>query len=278
MDRRLIHFVLIALSASLVAVSAAGFSAVSSAAAQNEPAQTDAINELITFFYKDPQPDRLIGFLEQLQSLPASANWEVYPPLVGFFAYMFRANPDDIERLLPEEFNPKSAAAIAAALHLSGHDAIAAKIQPKLDQAGSDEKLKSELMDLPAELERLDIKSPTHLDILWGAAFASGEERFVLMIIKFFARTANRSEQVALDVMKTAAALSGGPQDIYEELRGRHGDILTRELIFAATALWALRSNARRHAFVKDALLKFRNDHSGTLAARIIAAFKLGAK
>jgi hypothetical protein len=37
------------------------------------------------------------------------------------------------------------------------------------------------------------------------------------MILNFFARTANRSALVAIDVMKLAVAMTGGPKEIFGE-------------------------------------------------------------
>ena len=67
-----------------------------------------------------------------------------------------------------------------------------------------DDTLRAEFAILPARLEDLEIATPTHLDILWGASFASGDGRYARMIIDFFAETANRSEEIAIDVAKVA--------------------------------------------------------------------------
>src|SRR3979411_1715275 len=57
-----------------------------------------------------------------------------------------------------------------------------------MDEAGSDATLRAELANLPLRLEDMRIAAPTHLDILWGASFASGDERYARMIADFFAR------------------------------------------------------------------------------------------
>ena len=88
-------------------------------------------------------------------------------------------------------------------------------------------------------------------------------------IIDFFAQTANRSEPLALDVARTAVAMSGSPREIYGELRGKYGDALGREIVFAATALWALASNARRHEFVNEAIRAYIRDNPATYATRL---------
>src|ERR1700716_2132900 len=57
-----------------------------------------------------------------------------------------------------------------------------------MDEAGSDATLRAELANLPLRLEDMRIAAPTHLDILWGASFANGDERYARMIADFFAR------------------------------------------------------------------------------------------
>jgi len=74
--------------------------------------------------------------------------------------------------------------------------------------------LRAELADLPLQLEGLHVDTPTHLDVLWGASFASGDERYVRIIADLLAMTANRSEFMAIDVAKVVLAISGGPRDI----------------------------------------------------------------
>ena len=135
-------------------------------------------------------------------------------------------------------------------------------------------KLAAAFSGLPARLEDVQITAPYHLDILWGAAFASGDGKFAVMIIDYFARTANRSDPIALDISRIALALSGGPKEILGELRSRYGDDKARQLVFAASALWAVESNARQHAFVDKVLGQYIAAHPGTPAQKALAALR----
>jgi hypothetical protein len=228
--------------------------------------------DLLVSFYNDPRPDRLVGYLSTFGK--TSRNWDAYPALVGFFAVVFRTHPDWIDRLLPTECTSNIPEAIAAALRLAGQAAIPASVQTCLSATASDPRLKAELAGLPSRLEDLRILKPTHLDILWGASFASGEARYPLMITEYFAQTANRSEPIAIDVAMTAIAFSGGPKDIISQLRGKYGDALAREIIFAATALWALRSNAQRHTFVDKVVAAYIDGHPGTYATEALSVVR----
>ena len=91
------------------------------------PAQGD--EDLLKSFYKDPNPERLAGFLERHQA--AHTNWQAYPPVAGFFAIVFRKYPDRIAGLVPARMTGKAAATVDAAMRLSGKPANAA-VQARL--------------------------------------------------------------------------------------------------------------------------------------------------
>jgi hypothetical protein len=264
-------------SAGLAVLIAGGFVLFAAGAAQAQQAQKPSPqDELFMFFYKDPRPERLVGFLEQYDSAQAQ-KWDAYPPVAGFFTFIFRAHPTRIEQLVPARLNPQSATTVAAALRMSGNQAVTAKLQPKLEQAGKDEKLTAEFANLPVRLEDLSIRSSTHLDILWGAAYASGDARFVRTILDFFAQVANSSEPVAIDIAKVALGMAGGPKEIFGELRGRYGSNAVL-IIVAAAAVWAAQSNAAQHPFVDRALAAYINEHPGTHATKVISAFRPKSK
>jgi hypothetical protein len=194
----------------------------------------------------------------------------IHPLLLAF---VFRANPDWIDRLVPAQLDAKTAATIAAALRLSGHATKLESLQSRFKAAGLDPRLLHEFAGLPSRLEDLRISTPTHLDILWGASFASGDARYAQMIIEFFAQTANRSELIALDVAQAALAMAGGPKDRMPKLREKYGDDQARQIIFAAVALWGLQSNARQHAFIGQAAKKYVDDRAGTHASKALGVF-----
>ena len=123
-----------------------------------------------------------------------------------------------------------------------------------------------------ARLEELQITTPTNLDILWGAAFASGDGKFVLMIIDYFAQTANLDESVANDIVRYVTALAGGPKEVLGQLRARYGVLAARQVVFAGSALWAIQSNAQQHAFVERVVAKYIEDHPGTPAEKALVA------
>jgi hypothetical protein len=241
------------------------FLAVACASAQQNPPPSEA-DTVIAFFYKDPKPERLYRVIEQLENQPAGGKWETYPPVAGLLTVIFQSHPDQIEKLLSAAPGAKTAETVAAALQLSGNAALIPQLLPQLQNAGRDSRLVEEFSELPSRLEDLQIRSPTHLDILWGASFASGDPKFVQMIIDFYARTANRSEGAAIDIVKTAISIAGGPEG--PKLGPKYGDDVGRQIVYAAIALWALGSNSQQHEFVNGAVGQYIDGHPGTPATK----------
>lgn len=242
-----------------------------------QAAGADPDEVLLMSFYKDPRPERLVGYLERMQAR-SELKWNAYVGTTGALAVVFRKHPASIETLVPATLTDKSAEAVSAALVLAGQRSMLQKLQPRLAAAGSDATLKSELAGLPDTLDKLSVKTPTHLDLLWGAAFASGDERYPTRVAEFVAQTANRSEQTAIDIAQAVIVMTRGPGgqgDFMKGLRGKYGDRGMVEIIIAASGLWALASNARNHPFVVSAAEKYVQAHAGTPASKAISALVL---
>jgi len=242
-----------------------------SAHAQQKQADPDA--QLLTYFYKDPRPERLVGFAERYQLRSNADKWSAYPPLVGFFAAVCTRYPIEFEGLVSLDLKPKMATAIAAAVRLCNNEAIATKLLPALQRNGADKDLIAAFAAVPAKLDDVRITTPTHLDILWGASFASGDARYVATIVDYLEQTTNRSESTALDVAQTVLAMAGGPKEILGQLREKYGADGARQIIYSASALWALQSNAKQHEFVKQCVMRYDADHPGTPATIALSVF-----
>jgi hypothetical protein len=244
--------------------------ALTSAANAQQPSQPTKLDILLAFFYKDPQPERLVEIFTTLQS--QSSQWGAYPPVAGLFAGLFKLHPDWIDRLTPSAPDPKAASTLVAALRLSGQSAKADRLRAKFANGGMDQRLEAEFARLPSRIEDLQISTLTHLDLLWGASFAGGDSRYVRPILDFLANTANDSEIVALDVAKIAISIGGGPKDVLTGLKDKYGETRARQLIYAGVALWAIGSNTRQHAFVKQTTTQYIQEHPGTPATKALSA------
>jgi hypothetical protein len=243
------------------------------AVAQQGPPGATPDDLLLMYFYKDPRPERLVGLVERTQA--RNLPWNGYVAMTGLLSVVFRTHPGSIEKLIPAQPNDKSAEAVSAALALAGQRAMLDKLGARLAAAGSDAALKAELAGLPDAPEKVVIRTPTHLDLVWGMFFATGDQRFPTMIANFLAQTADRSDAIAIDIAKTVVALTGGPQEIMKELRGKYGDQGARDVIVAASALWALGSNARQHPPVAAAAETYVQAHAGSQTSKAMTALVL---
>lgn len=241
---------------------------VDSAFAQLQQAEAGP-EESIAFFYRDPRPERVPRIIERFEREFAD-KWGSHPPLAGLLAVVFQKYPEQIEKLVPAAPSSKLTETLVAALRLSNSVAAYQRLIPKFQKVERDARLAAEFANLPSRLEDLQIRSSTHLDIVWGASFAGGDPKYVRMIIDFYARTANRSEHITLDVVQIAIALSGGPIEV-PKLGQKYGDELGREIAIAGVALWAIRSNGRQHDYVDKTIGKYVDEHLGTFATKGLA-------
>lgn len=66
--------------------------------------------------------------------------------------------------------------------------------------------------------------------------------------------------------------MGGGPKDVLTDLKEKYGETRARQMIYAGVALWAIRSNATRHAFVKQTTTKYIQEHPATPATKALSA------
>jgi hypothetical protein len=225
----------------------------------------------LTFFYLDPKPERLVGFLDGYAQSPQ--DWAAYPPMVGFFAVVFRKFPDWTERLAPRAFDGKTAVTVAYAYKLSSLPPMPAALHDRLFATQPDGRLQAEFPALPMRVEDLQIKTPTDLDVMWGAFGGSGDERYVRKILGFLAATIDASHEMGIDVTKlTMAFLTHTQQEISQELRPKYDDTQLRRLVYASTAQWALMSNAQQHPSVRQIIDAYSAEHPGSETTQSLAA------
>jgi hypothetical protein len=246
------------------------FAAMATGTAGAQQASTPPAADSLAFFYKDPQPARLVEIFSDVQN--RALPWGAYPPLTGLLAAVFKLHPEQIDQLVPRVKDVKAAYALIAASRLSGQAAKSEALRAKFANIGFDERLNVEFANLPGRIEDLRISTPTHLDILWGASFAAGDGRYVVPIIDFFANTANASEPVAIDIAKTVIEMMGGPKDTIKGLKEKYGEARARQMVYAATALWAIQSNVRQHEYVRQTTAGYIGGHPGTPATKALSA------
>ena len=205
----------------------------------------------LTYFYLDPKPKKLEGFLDGFANRPQ--DWAAYPPMVGFFAVVFRRFPDWTERLSPMTFDGKTAVTVAYAYKLSGLPPMPAALHDRLFATQPDGRLQAEFPSLPSRVEALEIKTATDLDVMWGAFFGSGDKIHVSRILDFLAARADVSHDFAIDMTKLTISYGARQPDAFaSEMRAKYDKVQLRRLVDGATAQWALASNARQHPRIRQ--------------------------
>jgi hypothetical protein len=227
---------------------------------------------VVAHFYADPKPEKLAGFLDRMAGSPLP--WTAFPPLVGFYAVLFHLHPDWIPQLLPEKFDARTSATVAAAWRLGQQPPMAQSLRARIDAAGHDLPLDNALTDLPEKLADLHVTTPTHLDILWGAFYASGDPAYPQQILDFFAQLADRADTMANDITNVTIAMAGGPKDVYPAIRAKYPENVLRGIVFAATAEWALLSNAREHPAVETLVSDYIAHHQKSGSGRSLMAIR----
>jgi tetratricopeptide (TPR) repeat protein len=230
-----------------------------------EAVQTASVSEAdLTYFYKAPSPGRAARLVTYFDSLRSAEKEGARPPLMGFFAAVFQHYPADIDKIIPESISPQMSGLLAVSLRLAGQQAKAqsrvATLKSKNDEA-------PDLASIPSSLDAVQAVGPSEFDLLWGASFASGDPRYCSKILARFVDTANAGDN-ADDLVRLARNReSGSDQQWIVEKRGRDN---ARELIIVSTALWALRSNAQQHAFVRQVLQQYVAVHPSEPATKAI--------
>lgn len=236
----------------------------------SSPRQSPAPNadhELLTYFYKDPRPERLTGFLARFQETPVAEQPQAFPALTGFFAAICVAHPDKFPRMVPADLKPKTAAAIAAAVRLCGSAPVAAVLKPTLERSPPDGRMKAAITSLPSRLSELRVTHPMHLDILWSASFATASPAYVRPIYDYYDSAAALPGVDVRDIVAIVVLKHRPNKEALDAITAKYPRDTLIRIVFAASALWSLDSNARQHTFVATALNGYEKEKAGSPAA-----------
>ncbi|HXR92064.1 MAG TPA: hypothetical protein VN750_17465 [Steroidobacteraceae bacterium] len=251
-------------SAAVLLTTIAALGTIAMPASAEEPA---AVSEAdLTYFYKMPSPELAGRLVAHFDALRAAEQPGARPPLIGFFAAAFQRYPTDIDKMIPGSLSPQMLDLLAVSLHLAGQQAKAESLIGKLKAR---DVTVTDLAGMPASLQAVEATGPSEWDLLWGASFATGDPRFCTKILKRFADAANAGEN-ADDLLRLVRDKEEGRASGW--IVDKRGKDAARELIIDSTALWALNSNARQHAFVRTLVNEFVMAHRSEPAARALVA------
>ena len=177
-----------------------------------------------TFYYLDPKPERTVAAIRFFSEQGALE--KAQQPLAVFFGRVFAENSKSLTQWIEDLRKEPEDRQFFAALSLwfSGVEGRDRFLQ-RLSEGGSPrltEYVEELRADSAPDLTTLEAHVPVELDMLWAGFFATGDDRYVLRVIR---------------------ALSPAPRD-------------KSAAIVVAAARWSLTANARQHSAVLDVCRK----------------------
>jgi hypothetical protein len=185
--------------------------------------------------------------------------------IMGFLAGVFVKHPAEIQRVTSaENLGRMAQAAVVQGLRLADRypEALGAAAgwgwpQNQIEQI------------IPVRpLRQAAAEHPSTFDVLWAASFATGDEVYVRPIFDYYAATAGNWDIDVRDIVTIAIARHRPNKDAVEAIAKKYPRETTMRIVFAASALWSLESNARQHRFVADALDRYAKGHPHPTAER----------
>jgi hypothetical protein len=233
------------------------------ASAQTPPTSLDMD---MKYFYRAPSTEAVAKIVKEFSKPPYVNTPASYPPLAGFLAAFFSRHPDSIDAIISVDVDPRVLWSTAIALRLAGQAKRADEVSARMRAAG----FKPPNLDsFPASLEMVQARTPADFDLLWGASSATGDPRYCLTILQAFRTYADKDDNASM-VVSVEREIEKGSSGNLRWVRQKLGDAKTVELVYMASALWGLRSNAAQHEFVKLALLRYIAMHPDEPAARAL--------
>ena len=233
---------------------------------------TTTLDTEMKYFYRAPSTEAVTKILKEFSHSPFVGNPASYPPLTGFLAAFFSRHPESIDAIVSTDVDPRVLWPTAIALRLAGQGERAEAVSAQMRAAGL---TPPKLDEIPVSLEMVRAQTPSDFDVLWGASFATGDPHYCLTILDAFRSYANKDNNASELVAVEAELVKGSNADL-RWVRQKWGDAKTIALVYMATALWGLRSNAAQHEFVKLAIVRYVVNHPDEPAARALMGKVVG--
>ncbi len=197
----------------------AAFIAISAAVAADR-ARPEELDKWMANYYAGPRPDEVATALRAVENQGLFENDDVQAPLSGFFAEIFRNNPNRIAEWIKPYRGVPNRHIIYSALWMADSVESKAALESLAKAASPEEakRLRELISSSPPTVASMKIDSPASLDYLWGSFVASGSGVPVLRVI---------------DQMKRA---------------NTRGNI--NETLIGEAAQWSVSANARQHSIV----------------------------
>jgi len=163
---------------------------------QQLTAQT--ILKWISAYREKPEPDKLPELVKAMSGLGLFKELDQAGVYQGFIAGVIAANPEIAEKLIAEMFPlpPEDHVVIVRAIAYSGLKGWKELLQKFVERMPTKKVLiEHHLYGKGATFETLDLKaSPSHIDIMWGHYFASGNFKGIERIISVLPWSKDRND------------------------------------------------------------------------------------
>lgn len=183
----------------------------------------------MTFYYTHPQPDRFVSEVRGMSKSAVLSKPSAEPPIVAFLSRVMAKNPERIPAWMAAlaDLPDKDKETLHKAIWYSDTDAGKAYLK-KHGLAKYLEKPASDIL-------KMEIDSPSVLDMLWGYFFATGDDAPIRRIVS------------ALNYGKYAGALERykTSKKTADDKKQAYYDVICR------AAIWSLAANCRQHPRVK---------------------------
>ena len=247
-------------------------SSVTPAAAQkiDSTAEVQAVSTALNTFYKAAKKPDVGDLVARWERLAATDQPSALPPMLGFLAAYFEKNPAQVDRIANHPFGRKGQTVVLISLEAAGNDAAARRIAGKWHWTEAEVTKLGEIKPLA----QLVPASPSDLDTLWGAAFATGDPVYVRKIYDFYASVANDPKVEFGDIVLVIQARRNNKMESLRGIGERYSPEMAQKIVFASAAVWSLMANAAAHPFVKAELDRVEKDASSTNAVKAMVALR----
>ena len=246
-------------------------SPTSAFAQKTDPAaETQAVSNALNTFYKAAKKPDVGELVARWERLASTDQPPALPPMIGFLAAYFEKNPGQVDRVANHSFGRKGQTVLLISLEVAGNDAAARRIAGKWNWSDAETAKLAELKPLA----QLTPETPSDLDTLWGAAFATGDPTYVRKIYDFYAATANDPKVEFGDIVLVIQARRNNKLDSLRGIGERYPPEMAQKIVFAASAIWSLMANATAHPFVKAELDRIEKEAGSTNAVKAMLALR----
>ena len=171
-----------------------------------------ASDDWFAFYYRNPQPEKFVDSVRDIVRSGSISTPSSKPPLIVFLGRVMAENPAKIEAWMSalNDLSPEGKDLLYAALWFSRTDEAKRCLEKRgiQDYVGKN----------PPDVLKMEIDSPTVIDMLWGWYFATGDQAALRRIIAGF----NLNPQAgAADRYKSSAKAEKDKRAAYQDLAFR---------------------------------------------------------